>query len=208
MSHLPAHQIQCSITTHPHTLLWLCTHFSPKTKQPSFHTSLLTRFSALWILSFLRAKSQNSQWHGHWAHCIKSHWEYFEGGQHLLKGRCCYGEISQSRNHLIAPRVTKLCHRLVFKITAVCQKWKVSISKCLPVSGSCPTSFLYHSASLSSSPDPASCSTSACILCISNWFSELFCIPFRDFCLISSIFCAFFLVFSSCCLFRFSLSFL
>ena len=37
-----------TLTTHLHTLLWLCVHFSLKTKRPSFHTSLLARFSALW----------------------------------------------------------------------------------------------------------------------------------------------------------------
>jgi hypothetical protein len=37
-----------TVTTHPHTLLWLCVQFSLKTKQPSCHTSLLTRISALW----------------------------------------------------------------------------------------------------------------------------------------------------------------
>ena len=37
-----------TVTTHPHTLLWLCVQFSLKTKQPSCHTSLFTRVSAIW----------------------------------------------------------------------------------------------------------------------------------------------------------------
>ena len=37
-----------TVTTHPHTLLWLCVHFLLKTKQVSCYTSLLTRVSALW----------------------------------------------------------------------------------------------------------------------------------------------------------------
>jgi hypothetical protein len=114
-----------TMTTYPHTLLWLCVHFSVKTKQkaPSFHTSLLTRFSALCLLSFpkgwggikgeenhLPFKATSPQFEQ--SHRIHSGtvtgltvWSPTVStlkGRHLLKCRCCYGEISQSRNHFIA----------------------------------------------------------------------------------------------------------